>query len=504
MANAPPLSRHTAWAHLRFAVVGPLLSAPPKSGALKTELEALSRKCWLHPVTGLEVSFAPSTIERWFYQARRAAADPVGALRRKVRKDAGCSSALSDRLISELLAQYKRSSDWSVQLHADNLRARVEGDSTLGPMPSYASVRRFMRSRGMERRRPVDPQRPGMARAEARRDSHEVRSYEAEYVNGLWHLDFHVSSLKVLTAAGQWVYPRLLGVLDDHSRLCCHAQWYFSETTEDLVHGLTQAFCKRGLPRAVMNDNGSAMKALEYRSGLGRLSIEYCPTLDYSPHQNGKKERFWDTVEGRLMAMLRRVRRLTIEQLNECTCAWVEMEYNREKHSETDQTPLNRFLDGASVSRPCPSIEDLRLGFRMDQRRTQRRGDGTVSIAGVRFEVPNRFRHLRHVTVRYARWNLHSVHLVDDRTDTLLAPIYPLDKTRNADGRRRRLPSSAEPPVIALADGSESEEELPPLMRKHVAEYAATGIPPAYIMQPDTSDTTTTPKAFTNEQGEPT
>jgi hypothetical protein len=200
------------------------------------------------------------------------------------------------------------------------------------------------------------------------------------------------------------------------------------------------------------------------------------------------------------MAMLRRVRRLTIERLNECTCAWVEIEYNREKHSETHQKPKDRFLDGTSVGRACPSIDDLRLAFRMDERRTQRRSDGTVIIHGVRFEIPNRFRQLRQVTVRYARWNLHSVHLVDERTDTLLATIYPLDKTRNADGRRRKLPAAAEPAVLDVADDPDSGEEFPPLMRKLVADYAATGIPPAYLIKPDTS----TPAALTNNQGEPT
>jgi len=41
----------------------------------------------------------------------------------------------------------------------------------------------------------------------------------------------------------------LLGVLDDRSRVACHLQWYLDETAETLVHGLTQAIQKRGLPR---------------------------------------------------------------------------------------------------------------------------------------------------------------------------------------------------------------------------------------------------------------
>jgi transposase InsO family protein len=60
----------------------------------------------------------------------------------------------------------------------------------------------------------------------------------------------------------------LLGVIDDCSRLVCHLQWYLDETAESLVHGLSQAFMKRGLPRALMTDNGAAMLADETVTGL--------------------------------------------------------------------------------------------------------------------------------------------------------------------------------------------------------------------------------------------
>jgi hypothetical protein len=125
----------------------------------------------------------------------------------------------------------------------------------LGPAPAYASVLRFMKAQGWfkrPRRGPVHS--PGAQLAEHRFQSREVRSYENEYVNGLWHLDFHHGSARVLRDNGQWAYPLLLGVLDDHSRLCCHAQWYLSEGAEELCHGLSQAFQKRGLPRALMSE----------------------------------------------------------------------------------------------------------------------------------------------------------------------------------------------------------------------------------------------------------
>jgi putative transposase len=81
-----PLDRDR-WARLRFAIIGPLLAAPPAAGERHATLVALSRKSWQHPSTGLPVRFGVSTLERWFYRARGARPDPVGALKTSIRRD---------------------------------------------------------------------------------------------------------------------------------------------------------------------------------------------------------------------------------------------------------------------------------------------------------------------------------------------------------------------------------------------------------------------------------
>ncbi len=351
-----------------------------------------------------------------------------------------------------------------------------------GPLPSYATLRRFMKAHGLLKQRRF-PDTPGGRRAAARLEQREVRSFEAEYVHGLWHLDFHHGSKKVLTPSGEWVTPLLLGVLDDHSRLACHVQWYLGEeTAEYLVHGLAQAFQKRGLPRALMTDNGAAMIAGEVTQGLTRLGIVHHPTLPHSPYQNAKQEVFWAQVEGRLVAMLEGVADLTLAVLNDATQAWGEMEYQRTVHSETRQSPLERCAAGPDVGRPCPDSAALRLAFTTEERRTQRRSDGTVTIAGQRFEIPARYRLLSRVAVRYASWDLTHVHLVDERTGAVLARLYPLDKTRNADGRRRTLSPSR---LVAVEVATLAQVGIAPLLRQLMTDYAATGLPPAYLPQPE-------------------
>jgi putative transposase len=197
---------HERWAHLRFSVIGQLLASPPAKGDLKAALRALAERSWVHPSSGEPVRFGVSTIERWYYRARRERSDPVGILRRKRRADAGQQLAISEAVRQALIAQYAAHKGWSVQLHYDNLVALAESHKELEPLPSYTTLRRFMRANGLARRRRLSPHRTeGAERAEARLVAREVRSYEAEHVNGLWHWDCHHGSKKVLTAGGEWV-----------------------------------------------------------------------------------------------------------------------------------------------------------------------------------------------------------------------------------------------------------------------------------------------------------
>lgn len=471
-------SLYEAWGHLRFAVVGPLLASPPPRGELQCEFRRLSLRSWTHPTTGKPVRFGESTIERWYYQAKNACEDPVGRLRQKPRKDKGEQPSMGRELRAVLLEQYSAHRRWSYQLHYDNLEELVALKPEVGPLPSYSTVMRYMNGTGLVKGRRISSARTEAARrASERLDEREVRSYECDFVNGLWHLDFHHGSLKVLVASGEWAVPMCLGLLDDRSRLCCHLQWYEEETAQRLIHAFCQAIQKRAMPRALLTDNGSAMVAAETTQGLARLGIVHETTLPHSPYQNGKQESFWTQVEGRLLAMLEGCPDLTLHTLNDATQAWVELEYNRKIHDETGETPLERYLAGPDVGRPAPGSDALRLAFGMDESRTQRRSDGTVSIEGRRFEVPGRYRHIQQLTVRYTRWDLSTVHLMCRDTGKALCRLYPQDKAQNADGRRRML----SPLPAGQVTTPREPAGMAPLLRRYLAEYAATGLPPAWL-----------------------
>lgn len=460
------------WARLRFSIIGSLLHSPPEKGELATRIDELAKCTWRHPTTGDALTMSAKTIERMYY-AVRYEKDPIAALARKVPKHAGLRPSVSPELGKAVEKQYGEHPRWSYQLHYDNLVVLAREDSSLGQMPSYVTIRRFMKDRGMYRSK-KRVRGKGSPEEEVAR---ETRSYEQPYVNALWHFDFHEGKRQVLLPSGEYRTPYLFALRDDCSRLICHAQWYLDrENTQDLVHGLCQGFQKRKLPRAVISDRGAPMKAAETVEGLERLSITQELTLPRSPQQNAKIEVFWAQVEGRFMAMLEGEPVLTLDLLNRATQAWVEQEYHHTVHSELKKTPLQRYLEGPDLGRPCPDSETLRRAFRTEVKRTQRRSDGTVTVEGVRYEVPSAYRTLTLLSLRVARWDLSSVEMVDPRTGAHLCTLLPLDKARNADGRRRVLA-----PIAASPTPAGKPAGIAPLLRSLMADYAATGLPPGYL-----------------------
>ena len=140
--------------------------------------------------------------------------------------------------------------------------------------------------------------------------------------------------------------------------------------------------------------------------------------------------------------------------------------------------PLERFLEGPSALRTCPEPEKLRVAFRIEENRKQPRSNGTVSIQGVRFEIPSRDRNFENVIVRWRPWDLFCACMMAPLTGNLLCVICPVDKQRNARGFRRNL----QDPVKTLDEQLEANDDLfRQLLRKLPAEYSATGLPTAYL-----------------------
>ena len=181
------LTKSECIGQFRLKIIGGLLASPPEKGDLKNQLTLLSEKLWFHPLSGETVHYSIPTLERWYYKSKNENKNQLNALGTVLRNDKGIFKSLNQSVCDALEKQYAEHDGWSIQLHYDNLLVRIEENSLQAPPPSYSSVLRYMRANGLHRKsKRRGPNSPGAKKAAKRYEQREVRSFEIDYVNGLW------------------------------------------------------------------------------------------------------------------------------------------------------------------------------------------------------------------------------------------------------------------------------------------------------------------------------
>ena len=240
-----------------------------------------------------------------------------------------------------------------------------------------------------------------------------------------------------VSVAGRRRKVYLVSLIDDASRLVAHSAFCLGETALDIEGVLKQAVLKRGLPRKLVVDNGSAYRAHTLQGICARLGIHLIYCRPYAPEGKGKLERWHRTFRDQFLSELDEGRVDGLDDLNARLWAWVEQVYHRTPHGGLDgQTPLARY------QRDLPKIRAL--GQRAAQldaifhHRISRfvRKDGTVPYQGNRFEVPYELagKTIRLVVDPHAE----TVVGIEDGQGNSLGTATPLDAEANLHRRRRK------------------------------------------------------------------
>jgi len=188
------------------------------------------------------------------------------------------------------------------------------------------------------------------------------RKFEAEHPNDMWQSD--VMHGPYLEIDGKQRKTYLIAFIDDHSRLIVYGRFYPSENTSSFMHALEQAFLRRGLPRKLYVDNGSAFRSKQLMRTMASLAIALIHSRPYKPQGRGKIERFFKSVRSQFLPGFTGT---TIEEINAGFEEWLAHEYNDRRHSATGKKPLERFTDGIECIRSTP--DNLKDHFRKTVRR---------------------------------------------------------------------------------------------------------------------------------------
>lgn len=340
----------------RYGVIFPLLDERLEYGE-KTKLEKeLSEKEYEIPFSGKR-SICRATIRRWQKLFRKGGID---ALYPKDRSDKGVPRALDKETLVTVAEMKKEHPEWPVTTIISKVREESGGDIPIYPV--YRALRDTAQASG-----------PG----------ENMRRFEMECCNDCWMLDA-MHGPKVLDEGRVLRKAYCFGFIDDKSRIIPHAEFYFSESADSLMDCMWKAFNKRGLPRMIYTDNGSAMKDLRLKLGLADLEVQLTYSTAYRPQGKAKIERFWRTLRMQFLPTLPPEGTYSLAELNRRLAKFVD-EYNRRFHSGIGTSPMERYMGEVLAVRPAPS--DMPKHFRNRVERTVSAAR-TVSLERRIFEVP--------------------------------------------------------------------------------------------------------------------
>jgi len=167
--------------------------------------------------------------------------------------------------------------------------------------------------------------------------------------NALWVGDFEHGPLVVHQGAA--IKTHLSAWIDCYSRYVVEARYYVRENLDILVDSLLRAWGNQGAPRELYVDNAKIYHANALALACTQLNIKLLHRPPRDPPAGGLIERLFETLQGQLEAEVRASDILTLDQLNHVLAAWLQTAYHLEVHSETKQTPHERYHDSARFQR---------------------------------------------------------------------------------------------------------------------------------------------------------
>jgi transposase InsO family protein len=210
--------------------------------------------------------------------------------------------------------------------------------------------------------------------------------FERQHANSLWQGDMMFGPwLPDPDRPGKKRRAHLFCFIDDHSRLVPYAEFFFDEALPRMERVLKVGILRRGKPLAIYVDNGRVYASNQFGAACASLDIQRIHAAPYSPEGKGKIERLFLTVRLQFLPEVEVSEITTLADLNESLWAWLECVYHRTVHTETEQTPLERYQQGLDTIRSADP-EILRKAFLWRETRKVRK-DGCIELQGNRYQV---------------------------------------------------------------------------------------------------------------------
>lgn len=362
--------RVQALAVFRFQLISPAIDEDLSTRARGRLVREIASAWHVDPF-GRRVKYSRDTLDRWIRRWREGGFEAL----------VPCEKATplrTDPVVLQVAAALKRENPARTAAQVERILVKTQGWS-----PSQSTLLRLFHRLEL----------PG-ANGQVH-DRTVFGRFEAAAPGDLWTGD----ALHGKRIGGRKTY--LFAFIDDHTRVISGYRWGFAEDTVRLAAALRPGLASRGIPRAIYVDNGSAFVDAWLTRACAKLGIRLTHSTPGRPQGRGKIERFFGTVTDQFLVEVAdtTAQDLTAQgtsqaqallDLNRLFTAWVETVYHPRVHSETEQTPLQRWADGLArvgTGPQVPTPADLKEAFAWSQYRTVNRRTATVLLLNNTYQV---------------------------------------------------------------------------------------------------------------------
>ena len=359
--------KRMAWGQFRFSVIAPLVCRHVESEAQRRELRRqILEQVYVTP-NGEKKRVAKRTLNSWLSRYRQYGFE---GLLDPSRKTLGSCRAIPEQILD-------RAEELRRELRTRSIKAivsimRTEGFDMKGVCRSTLNLQLKRRGAGKDK---------------LASEKGVFQRWEQKHANALWQAD---------TSSGVWLpdptnpkkvkRTRLISFIDDATRVCTHAQFYWDEKLPSLIDCFRKALLKRGKPGRVLCDNAFIYHSTTMELMCAQLGIELSFCQEYSPEGKGKVEKHYGTIKAGFYQEAKGAGLTTIDELNKFFWAWLTREYHHEKHSSLDMTPLERWRQDEHAIKRVPT-ESLRRALMFKAKRRVNRRTALIRLENRYFQA---------------------------------------------------------------------------------------------------------------------
>lgn len=327
---------------------GALFKAPDDERSDRQILLEISKQDFLD-LEGRLRRFSLGTLKR---KLKRYRDHGIEGLRTVPRSDRGAIRGQRDRSLERAI-ELKRENPQRSEMMI-NLLLKNEG---ILPLPA-STLHRHLLHRGVTRRK-------------LGYESRVVRKrWSRDHTHSLWVGDFSQGPW-VLDGEGQSHKTWISAFIDVHSRFVVAGLYAYTCDMDALIRSLLAAFEIHGKPKALYLDNAKVYHSPMLERACLELQIELIHRQVREPEGGGIIERFFLTLQTQLEAELHKGKTpLDLERLNEVFEAWIQQVYHKNRHSETHQSPADRYTSGLLCQVSPLMGERIRTIFHNEVERT--------------------------------------------------------------------------------------------------------------------------------------